>query len=43
MRDYQAADASVEAIDQALDDYLEVYKDNDAWYSFHKFIGDREG
>ena len=34
---------SVEAIDQALDDYLEVHEDNDTWYSFHEFIEDREG
>ena len=34
---------SVEAIDQALEDYLEVNEDNDTWYSFHEFIEDREG
>ena len=34
---------SVEAIDQALDDYLEVHEDDDTWYSFHEFIEDREG
>ena len=33
---------NVEAIDQALDDYLEVHED-DTWYSFHEFIEDREG
>ena len=33
---------SVEAIDQALDDYLEVHEDDDTWYSFHEFIEDRE-
>ena len=34
---------SVEAIDQALDDYLAEHEDNDTWYSFHEFIEDREG
>jgi hypothetical protein len=34
---------SVEAIDQALDGYLAEHEDNDAWYSFHEFIEDREG
>jgi len=34
---------NVEAIDQALDDYLEVHEDNDTWYIFHEFIEDREG
>jgi len=34
---------NVEAIDQALDDYLEEYEDKDSWYSFHEFIEDREG
>ena len=33
---------SVEAIDQALDDYLEVHEDDDTWYSFHEFIEDVE-
>ena len=34
---------SVEAIDQALDDYLAEHEDNDTWYSFHEFIEDLEG
>ena len=33
---------NVEAIDQALDDYLAEHED-DTWYSFHEFIEDREG
>ena len=33
---------SVEAIDQALDDYLAEHEDNDTWYSFHEFIEDRD-
>ena len=33
---------SVEAIDQALDDYLQVHKDDDTWYSFHEFIEEVE-
>lgn len=33
---------SVEAIDQALDDYLAEHEDNDTWYSFHEFIEDVE-
>ncbi len=33
---------TVEAIDQTLDDYLEVHEDNDTWYSFHEFIEDRD-
>lgn len=28
---------NVEAIGQALDDYLEVHEDDDTWYSFHEF------
>ncbi len=32
---------NVEAIDQALDDYLAEHEDNDTWYSFHEFIEDR--
>ncbi len=32
----------VEAIDQALDDYLAEHEDNDTWYSFHEFIEDLE-
>ena len=35
------AEPTVEAIDQALDDYLEVHEDNDTWYSFHEFIEDK--
>ena len=34
---------SVETIDAALDDYLEVHEDDDTWYSFHEFIEDWEG
>ena len=34
-------ESNVEAIDQALDDYLEVHED-DTWYSFHEFIEDRD-
>lgn len=34
---------NVEAIDQALDDYLAEHEDSDTWYSFHEFIEDREG
>ena len=33
-------DPNVEAIDQALDDYLEVHEDNNTWYSFHEIIED---
>lgn len=33
---------NVEAIDQALDDYLTEHEDNDTWYSFHEFIEDVE-
>lgn len=36
-------DQSIEAIIQALDDYLEEQEDDDIWYSFHEFIEDREG
>lgn len=33
---------TVEAIDQALDNYLETtHEDNDTWYSFHEFIEGR--
>ena len=32
---------NVEAIDQALDDYLAEHEDDDTWYSFHEFIEDR--
>ena len=35
-------ESNVEAIDQALDDYLEVHEDDDTWYSFHEFIEDVE-
>lgn len=34
---------TVEAIDQALDDYLTEHEDNDTWYSFHEFIENRDG
>ena len=33
---------TVEAIDQALDDYLTEHEDNETWYSFHEFIEDRD-
>ena len=31
---------NVEAIDQALEDYLTEHEDDDTWYSFHEFIED---
>ncbi len=37
-----SVEPSVEAIDQALDDYLEVHEDDDTWYSFHEFIEEVE-
>lgn len=33
---------SVEAIDEALDDYLAEHEDNDTLYSFHGFIENRD-
>ena len=37
-----SVEPSVEAIDLALDDFLEVQEDNDTWYGFHEFIEDVE-
>lgn len=31
-------DPNVEAINQALDDYLEEHGSDDVWYSFHEFV-----
>ena len=33
---------TVNAIDQALDDYMAEHEDNNIWYSFHEFIEDRD-
>ena len=39
----RTVEPTFEAIDHALDDYLEAHEDNGTWYSFHEFIEDREG